>query len=53
MDFLTPILNNIGGELTREALIDIHQLISGNAASTASNLGGGKNGNLALRIAAK
>ena len=39
--FLTPVLPNIDGEPTREGLIDIHQLISVNAASVALNLGGG------------
>ena len=40
-NFPTPILPKIGREPTREGLIKIHQLISGNAASVASNLGGG------------
>ena len=39
-DFLTTILQNIGGEPTRESLINLHQLISGNAASVTSNLRG-------------
>ena len=50
MDFLTPILLKIGGDPTREALIELHQLISGNAASVVSNIGGGWNGHLALTI---
>ena len=37
-DFPTPILPKIGGEPTKEALIKLHQLISGNVASVASNL---------------
>ena len=50
MDLLTPILLKIGGDPTREALIELHQLISGNAASVASNIGGGRHGHLALTI---
>ena len=34
-DFPTPILPKIGGEPTREGLIDLHQLVSDNAASVA------------------
>ena len=49
-DLLTPILPKIDRELTREGLIDIHQLISGNAASMASNLGEVQNGHLALTM---
>ena len=49
-DFLTPILPNIGGEPTREGLVKLHLLISGNAASVLSNLGGGWHGHLALTI---
>ena len=52
-DFRTPILPNIGGEPTREGLIEIHQLISGNAESLALNLGGGRQGHLSLTITAK
>ena len=40
-DFLTPILPKINGYPTREGLIDIHRLISGNAEYVASNLRGG------------
>ena len=50
MDLLTPILLKIGGDPTREALIELHQLISGNAASVASNIGGGRHGHLALTM---
>ena len=50
MDLLTQILLKIGGYPTREALIELHQLISGNAASVASNIGGGRNGHLALTM---
>ena len=48
--FLTPILLNIGGELTRESLIDLHPLISGNEASVVSNLVGGWHRHLALTM---
>ena len=51
-DFPTPILPKIGGEPTREGLIDIHRFISGNAASVASNIGGGLHGHLALTMTA-
>ena len=52
-DFLTPILPNIVGELTRESLINIHRLISGNIESVMLNLGGGWNGHLVLTITAE
>ena len=52
-NFATPILTNIGRNLTSESLIDLHVLISGNATFVASNLGGGQNGNLALTMTAK
>ena len=45
-----PILTKIGLEPTREALIDLHLLVSGNAAYIASNLGGGCPGHLALTL---
>ena len=32
-DFPTPILLKIRGKLTREGMIDLHRLVSGNAAS--------------------
>ena len=51
-DFSTPILPNICRELTIEALIDLHQLVSGNAASMVSNLGGGRHGHLVLKMTA-
>ena len=53
VDFPTPILPNIGKELTREALIDLHQLISVNAESVASNLGGGRHRHLTLTMTYK
>ena len=40
-EFLTPILPNIDGEAKREGIIDLHGLISGNAAFMALNLRGG------------
>ena len=40
-DFPTPILPNIGKEPTREALIDLHRLVSENATYMTWNLGGG------------
>ena len=53
MNFLTPIFTKNYGEPTRAVLIEIHQFISGNAASVASNLGGGRHGHLALTMTAK
>ena len=51
-DFLKPILPKIYEEPTREGLIDLHRLISGNTASVASNLGGGRHGHLTLTMTA-
>ena len=51
-DILVPILLKIGGETTREGLIEIHQLISGNAAYVASNLGGGQHRHVAMTMTA-
>ena len=48
----TPILPKIGGEPTRKLLIKIHLLISGNAVSVASNLGGGQHRHLSLTMMA-
>ena len=53
MDIPTTILPKINRELTREQLIDIHQLISGNEAYVASNLGGGRHRHLALTMTAE
>ena len=50
--FPTPIIPKIDGERTREGFIKIHQLISENAASVASNLGGGQHGHLTLTMTA-
>ena len=52
-DFPTPIFPKIDGELTGEVLLDIHQFVSGNAASVASNLGGGQYGHPLLTITAE
>ena len=45
-----PILPKFVWEPTREAIIDIHRLISGNASPVASNLGGGRYSHLPLRM---
>ena len=50
MDFPTPILPNINVYPTREGLIDIHQLISGNAASVALNFGGVRHRHLMMTM---
>ena len=52
-DFPTPIFPKIDGELTREGLVDIHQLISGNVKSVASNIRGGQHSHIALTITSK
>ena len=52
-DLPTPILPNIGGEPTIERLVDLHRLVSGNAASVSSNLGGGWHIHLVLKITNK
>ena len=44
------IITDIIGEPTRESLIDICELKSGNAAFVASNLIGGQHGHLALTM---
>ena len=49
-DFMTPILPKIGGEPTREGLIEVHQLISGSVASMPLNLGGSRYGYFAPEI---
>ena len=46
----TPILPNIGGETTREELIELDRLVNGNATSVSSNLGGGQHGHLVLKM---
>ena len=51
--FTTPILTKIGREPTRESLVKIHCLISGNVPCVASNLGGGQHRHLALTITTK
>ena len=47
-EFPTKIIHKIGRETKREALIELYLLISGNAASVASNLGGSWHGHLTL-----
>ena len=47
------ILPNIYGETTRESLIEIHRLISGNSVSVASDIGGGRHGHLAITMTAE
>ena len=49
-DFLMPILPKFSKEPTREGLIEIHRLISGNAESVALKLGGGQHGHLAMTM---
>ena len=49
-DLPKQILPNIGGEPTREALINLHRLVSGNSASVALNLGVGRHGHLTLTM---
>ena len=53
VEFLTPILPKIKGEPTREGLIELYQLVSGNEASVSSNLGGGRHGHLAWTTTSK
>ena len=52
-DFLTPILPKIDRKSAIEGLIDLHLLISGNAASVDLNIGGGQYGHLALTMTAE
>ena len=47
---LTPIIPKIGGEPTREGLVELHQLVSGNMASVLLNLVGGQHGHLAMKM---
>ena len=47
VDLLTPTISNIIREPAREALIDIHFIISSNAESSVSDLGGGRHDHLA------
>ena len=50
VDLLTLILPNIGKDMTREDLIGLHQLISGNVALVTSNLGRCRPGHLVLMM---
>ena len=52
-EFPTTILPKINIEPTREGMINLHQLISGNATSVASNLGGGRHEHLLLTMTAE
>ena len=52
-DFLTSILPKIVREPTREAIINLHRLISGNALSGKSNLVEGHHGQLELMMTAE
>ena len=47
-NFPSPILLKIDWELTIQRIIDLHRLISGNAASVSLNLKGGRHEHLAL-----
>ena len=53
MDFLTPILPNIGRDPTRESLIELHRLISGNLAPVALNLRVGRHRHFNLTMIAE
>ena len=53
VDFPSPFFPKINVELTREGLVDLHQLISGNVASVALKLGGCQQERLALTITAE
>ena len=48
--FPRPILTKIRGEPTREVLINLHELVRVNAASVASNLGGGRHKHIRLEM---
>ena len=52
-DFPTPILPKIDGELTREGLINLIQLVRGNSVSVDLNLRGGRHGHLGMKITAE
>lgn len=48
--FPTPILPKIGGEPTREPILNIHRLLCQNASAIPTSLGGGNHGHLALTL---
>ena len=50
VDILKPILPKIGGELTWEGLIKLHQLVRGDAVSMSLKLGGGRHGHLTVTM---
>ena len=52
-DFPTSILPKIDRELTREGLINLNRLVSGNAVSVELNLRGGRHGHLGMKITAE
>ena len=52
-NFPTPILPKIREEPTREGLIELHRLVSGNGAPVLWNLEGGRNRHLALTMTSK
>ena len=49
-EFPKPIFPKIGGEQTRDGLIELHQLVIRNAVSVSLNLGEGRHGHLALML---
>ena len=52
-DFPSPKITNTGRKTTREALIDLHQLLSGSSVSVELNLGGVRHIHLALTMTGK
>ena len=52
-DVILAEFPKIGGKPTREGLIELYQLVSGNEASVSSNLGGGRHGHLAWTTTSK
>ena len=50
VDCPTHILPKIRGVPTRELLVDLHQLVSGNTTSVLLNLGGGRHRHLTLTM---
>ena len=49
-DLLTPILPNIRVEPTREGIINLHRLVSGNVVSVVSTIEGGRHEHLTLTM---
>eukprot|EP00957_Ditylum_brightwellii_P117533 8964173-Ditylum_brightwellii.AAC.1 len=50
--FLHPVLPSVVGQLTYEAIYEIHKLIMENASAIPSTVGGGNQGHLGLVIEA-